>query len=359
LAIIGVVVEHAVGLGFTAMFWWADRYRSVTIPNFDEIGSLTYYIYRAVGIFFFFSVPVLFFVSGYFTQLSSQKEKLGWGKVFFRIKRLAIPFIIWSILTILVDIVQGRNYTLWTAIVAIITGKSGPAFYFIPALIQLYLLAPFIVEYIQKKTWLVLTSAALIQMISVGTGYLMYLEVNAPIIKSLLVFYQSAIFTNHIFWFVLGIAIGFNLEKWDQLLDKVKWWLLGLSLAAFILGVFEWRVLENLSGAQFIGRPMTLILQAYVFFFVLTLLAFRDWEFPFAKQFAYLGSKSYGIYLVHLIILNFVAKTIYHFAPELLSIHLIYQLLLISTAIAIPLIMMAIAARFASGRYYIYLFGRR
>jgi hypothetical protein len=37
LAIVGVILYHAVGWGFVGMFWWTDRYAPVTVPNFDQI----------------------------------------------------------------------------------------------------------------------------------------------------------------------------------------------------------------------------------------------------------------------------------------------------------------------------------
>ena len=43
LAILAVVFNHASGWGYTAMVYWADRYRPVTVPNFDQVWSPSFY----------------------------------------------------------------------------------------------------------------------------------------------------------------------------------------------------------------------------------------------------------------------------------------------------------------------------
>lgn len=359
LAIIGVVVEHTAGWGFTAMFFWTDRYRPVSVPNFDQMGGIAYYGLRVAEMVFNFSLPVFFLVSGYFMQLTYQKEKYLWKKIYSRIERLAIPFIFWSVLMILINISQGSRYTVLSFIRAIITGSSAPPFYFIPALIQLYLLSPLIINQLEKRYLWVLGLTAFIQLFSVGLGYAAILNVNTPVIKQLLFLNNSELFAHHVFWFTLGIAIGLFPEKFFELFERTKWWMLGLSLVTIVLGIVEKELLLTLSGKVWSGRPITLIDQVNMFAVTFTLLAFRDWRLPFAKQFSYLGSKSYGIYLVHFMILIFVAKVIYHLAPIILSNQLIYQIILLSMAITIPLIIMDIAGRFASGRYYTYLFGRK
>lgn len=359
LAIIGVVVEHAIGWGFTAMFWWTDRYRPVTVPNFDQIGSTNYYISHIFEAFFAFCLPMFFLISGFFMQLTFQSGGPAWGKIFKRIKRLVVPFLIWSVVMMLLNIIQGHRYSVLTFIFVIITGNSAAAFYFVPVLIQLYLLAPFIIDFLRKRPRLVLVSTALIQLFSVSLAYGVILNVNTPVIKQLLLLNNGASVTNHIFWFTLGIAIGNYFEKIDGRLERAKWLLLGLSVVSYILMFVEWDNIWRMSGEVWIARRFIPSAHIYSFFFILTLLAFRDWKPPLPKLTAYLGSKSYGIYLVHALVMTIAAKIIYHIAPALLSANLLYQLVLVSVGIAVPLLMMGFIARVASGRYYVYLFGRK
>ena len=67
LAILAVVYNHATGWGYTAMFWWADRYRQVgSLPNYDQMGSLPYYVLAVIQQLAQFSVPAFLFISGFF-----------------------------------------------------------------------------------------------------------------------------------------------------------------------------------------------------------------------------------------------------------------------------------------------------
>jgi hypothetical protein len=65
LATIAVILFHASGWGFIAMFFWADQYRTVASPNFDLIGSLPYFALRVIEQIVSFGVPAFLFVSGF------------------------------------------------------------------------------------------------------------------------------------------------------------------------------------------------------------------------------------------------------------------------------------------------------
>ena len=47
-AILAVVSSHATGWGYMAMVWWADRYRPVEVPNFDQLYTPSYYALVAI-----------------------------------------------------------------------------------------------------------------------------------------------------------------------------------------------------------------------------------------------------------------------------------------------------------------------
>ena len=48
LAAISAVIYHATGWGFTAMFWWTDQYLPISVPDFSQLGSVSYYALRLV-----------------------------------------------------------------------------------------------------------------------------------------------------------------------------------------------------------------------------------------------------------------------------------------------------------------------
>jgi hypothetical protein len=95
-----VILYHASAWGFIAMFFWTDRYRPVTVPNFDMLGGATYFSLRAIEQLIIYGIPTFMFVSGFFIAISTGRSQkaVPWRLVYERIKNLAIPFVLWSLI---------------------------------------------------------------------------------------------------------------------------------------------------------------------------------------------------------------------------------------------------------------------
>ena len=61
-----IPIHHATAYGLQAMFMWTDRYRDVAVPNYDMLGSLSFYVTIIVRQLDVYSVPAFLFISGYF-----------------------------------------------------------------------------------------------------------------------------------------------------------------------------------------------------------------------------------------------------------------------------------------------------
>jgi len=101
----------------------------------------------------------------------------------------------------------------------------------------------------------------------------------------------------------------------------------------------------------------TIIDNLYAAMFLLSFLAFSEINLPLRNEVALLGSKSYGIYLVHSPVLEYTARIIYHFAPFILSMQILFQAILWIAGLGIPLLLMAFVDRSPFRRFYSYLFG--
>jgi peptidoglycan/LPS O-acetylase OafA/YrhL len=75
LAIITVILYHASAWGFISMFYRADRYRPVSVPNFDMLGDLAYYGLRTIEQLIIYGIPTFMFVSGFFIAISPVDPK--------------------------------------------------------------------------------------------------------------------------------------------------------------------------------------------------------------------------------------------------------------------------------------------
>lgn len=361
LAIIAVVLNHAIGWGYTAMFWWTDRYAAVTVPNYAQIGSFDYYLLRTIEQLVIFAVPAFLFVSGFFMAIATNRSRanVAWALIGARIRGLAIPYLLWSILIFVVMFLEGQRQSATGYLRLLITGRTAPPYYFVPLLIQLYLLSPLLVPAARKNWKLLLIFTAIIQLCIRTLSYLNIIGALPLALRPLMVLTPGWFFPGHLFWFAAGIVIGFNLDSLKLILARTKWMLLAFALILFALGMVEWEMILRASSEPWIAPAQTLLDNLYAASFILTFLAFSDAKIPFASQLGEWGSRSFGIYLAHALVLQLTARAIAVLAPSLLSQQLLFQAILIIPGLAIPLLLMSLANTEKSPvrPYFQYLFG--
>ncbi len=138
---------HATGWAYTAMFFWTDRYLPVSVPNFSQMYSANYYALRVLEQILIYCVPAFLFVSGYFIAFATGKANrtIAWKVVLNRIRTLIIPFLLWSLIAIALRMINGERFSPSEFLLMIVTGRASVAYYYVPVLISLYLLSPFLV----------------------------------------------------------------------------------------------------------------------------------------------------------------------------------------------------------------------
>ncbi len=359
IAVLWVILNHASGWGFTALFWWTDRYLPVSVPNFDQWDSPTYYSLRVIEQLIIFAIASFLFVSGFFIAFATQRTQptIGWNIVGVRIKNLIIPYLIWSILIILGEQVQGAGYSFLQISRKLIFGGVAPPYYYVPLLCQLYLFSPFLVPLARNRWKLLLLVTALIQLFAVSLRYEEILGLELPGLAQLTWISQSWFFPSNIFWFSFGIVTGFHLKQLKPWLDRVKWALLILLFSTFLLGIFEWETLLQWSGQEWIATRETVVDHLYALTVLLSFLAFDKVALPFFKVIENIGMKSFGVYLTHSPVMEYLARATYHLAPQMLAYQILFQPMLISLGLAIPLLLMAMVKRSPVRGLYVYLFG--
>lgn len=359
LAVLCVVLYHASGWGFVSMFWWTDRYQPVSVPNFDQLGSLSYYALRLVEQLIIFAIPAFLFVSGYFLAFATGRNRatIGWDVILARVKNLLIPYLIWSCLLLGLDVLLGRSLTPAEFVLILLKGQATDAYYFIPVLIQLYLLAPFLIPLARARWKLTLLLAGLFQLIVLGLRYASIVGLDWPALQPFYVLTRSWLFTGFLFWFTFGIVFGFHAPTFKAAFVRVRWAALAGMVLMFLVGVLEWENLLRLSGQAWIAPEETLVDQVYAGLLLIVFLGFEQLSLPAFKTISQIGTKSFGVYLAHSLALTYTAKLIYHFAPALLGVQWVLQPILYAAGLGFPLLLMEIVARSPARRYYSLLFG--
>ncbi|MCC6190120.1 MAG: acyltransferase [Anaerolineales bacterium] len=359
LAIVGVVLNHSAAWVFIAMFWWTDRYRLVTVPDFDKIGSLAYYSLRIVEQVIAFSVPAFLFVSGFFVAFAAARSQseVRWRVTWSRIGTLLVPYLVWSGVALLGDYAAGVQRTPAQIASLFLFGRAADPFYFVPLLCQLYLLSPFLLT-LARQSWKPLLLAVFaVQLAVQGLRYFSVLGAASPAVDALIDLTPNWLFVSKAGWFVAGAVAALHLPALAAWLARFKWVVLGLCLAFLALGVLEWELLLRLSGQDWIGYHDTSLDSLYAGAFILAFLAFDRIRVPMTQTIAALGSKSYGIYLIHALALTYTARLLYHVAPMVLAHEGLLMITLCVIGLGMPLGLMAIVKRSPTRPLYSYLFG--
>jgi membrane-bound acyltransferase YfiQ involved in biofilm formation len=361
IAAIAVVLNHAIARVHIATFWWPHRYLPVNSPNFDQVGSLSYYGLRLLEQVLIFAIPTFLFVSGFFVAVAVGRSRTTVdGKLIFnRLRNLFIPYVIWSVLIFMGEFAETRTILSPAAYLnRLLFGRADDAFYFVPVLTQLYLFSPFIVVLAKARWKTLLIAAGLLQFIAVGLRYGAILNIETPLLSALGFLAYNWFFPGFIFWFALGVVAGLKLAELKQFLAKIDRRLLITFTAVFFIGGFvEWELLLRFSGQEWIGARETLVDNFYSILVILTYLSFEKVKYPGVSLISSIGTKSYGIYLVHSPVLIYTSKLVYHLLPGLMAYQFLFLPILIILALGIPLALMSGVNRSPVRTTYNYLFG--
>jgi peptidoglycan/LPS O-acetylase OafA/YrhL len=350
LAILMIPIYHAAAYGLQAMFEWTDRYRAVTVPNYDQLGSFSYYFLMTTRSVEVFAVPAFLFVSAFFVAFLARGNdyKVTWDMVLPRIKVLLAPFVVWTII----------RYALLLRVPESLYDVLRP-YWFIVFLIQGYLLSPLLVPLAKNHWKSLLIGAGLLQLGAQGLRYFHFLGIDFAGLDLLLRLTPMWFFPFQILNFSIGIVAGVHLLKFKKWVTGARWWLLAIVVGSAILALVEYAVLDDLNGPEWLGPQFTgFFTSIYASTFSLCFLAFENFKLPFSKQFSTLGTKSLGIYLGNIPAIYVAAVLLYEFLPWTLEYQIIYQPALIVAGLGVPLLLMDLMKRISSMRWaYAYVFG--
>ncbi|HTP08962.1 MAG TPA: acyltransferase [Anaerolineae bacterium] len=362
LAILAVVISHAAGWGQIAMFNWTDRYRPVTVPNYDQVGTLNDYILVVIRQLTSFAIPAFLFCSGFFVAFASRgaRGEFTWRMVRARLINLLIPYLIWSNLWYVVDTLLGHGQPPGDYIPWLFTGMAaGGSYYFVPLMCQFFLLAPFIVRLAKTRPIVLLTVAGSIQAVALACKYLDAFHVGVPALSPLywqitapwLIFLWA-------FYFPLGVVCGLHGERIRQVVQRhYRTILLALGVSC-ILAILEPELIYRGFNAEVRFVPLAVSPTLYSLLLVVGFVMYDRAKVPLANSLYSLGGKSYGIYLIHFKAMELVSRLIRQVAPMLLTfpVAVIFPVTFV-VGLAVPLLLMRLVVQTRLRKSYRYLFG--
>jgi peptidoglycan/LPS O-acetylase OafA/YrhL len=350
IAALMVVLNHTVSYGFNAMFFWTDRYKDVSVPTFEAIGTLPYYFLFAIHHLAEFAIPAFLFVSGFFLAFTAKgnSEGINSDLLISRIKKLIAPFIIWSII---VNVLLLRR--LPPTIDEVLR-----MYYYIPLIAQYYLLSPIIVAIAKKRWFLLLIGSAFLQIGVEIITLLQLLEIGYPGQNIFVLATPVWFFPGRLFYFSIGVLAGLYQQKFFDWVRKYQWIVLASMLALLVLSILEYLLVSQLTGIAWLVPHFSGGIKAlFATSLVICFFAFPDIKVPFTKELSDLGGKSLGIYLVNTPAIYLIAYSMYFITPWALGNQIVYQSVLIAAGLGIPLLMMEVLRKPSIRKFYTFILG--
>ncbi|MCA9897645.1 MAG: acyltransferase [Anaerolineales bacterium] len=349
LASVAVAFHHAAAYGFLALFNWANAYRDVAVPNYDMIGSPAYYYLLGVRLLIgSYAIPAFLIVSGFYVAFAADGNgRMAWKAIWTRSKKFVAPFIIWTLFFFAMQRALPRSLN-----------DVLRAYYYIPLIIQLYLLSPWLGPLAKKHWRLFLLVTFLIQFASEGASYLRLLGVSTAWVNLIIAFTPTWFFPSRLFFFAIGLVVGFQRKPFGDWLKKQKYMLLGALILFAALSFVEYLWVDNHIGERWLGPSFIGIFRtAYAILFCFVVLAFDKVKLPFEKKLGEFGTISLGIYLVNTPAIYLTSSLIYKQAPAVLGRQILYQPILTAAGLFVPFLLIKLFNTPRLKRYSSLLFG--
>jgi hypothetical protein len=335
------------------MFWWVHRYRPVDAPNYDDYGSLTFYLIVAISQLVLFSVPAFLFISGFFVTYATQRAPLTLRSKVLRRWLLGLlwPFLVWTAVMFVADnlawVVLGRETELGLL----------RFYFFAPLLAQYYLLSPMMLWWAKRRPALLIVVAALFQLSVIVARYLVLAQISSWWVHTVA---ETPIwlFVRWALYFPLGTVFGLYREQVGSWVRQRKSLLFGMSIVLGGLCVLETDLIYRATGNwNWAFESTKLSVMGYGVVFILAFLMLDSSNGFVTRVVDHVGRRSYGVYLLQRPAILLLAKTVYHVAPQLLGWPVLFQVVLVFLAVGLPWMFMELVSRSPVRKLYPYLFG--
>jgi fucose 4-O-acetylase-like acetyltransferase len=299
---------------------------------------------QALGVF---AVPAFLFVSGAF--LSYTAREMSFTFVQRSLDRILWPYVIWSLIFYVLLTVTGvERHSIAGHIKNLLVGYP---YHFIPLLVFWYVGAPLVAKIGRRHAVALLAAVALAQYFLIVLRYPGAILARGTLPEWLGALAPPVLFTTLADWalyFPLGLVLGMHDAQIRSRLSSLRWMLVGATVLLFVLSA--------LHGFRLVSAPWARLVVPLPLMFLLPLIDRKS--IPLTQGLEMLGRRSYGIYLMHFVVVNIIVILASRAGDALAGWTVVVALALFVAALAFPVSAMGWIAKTESTRKaYRYLFG--
>jgi hypothetical protein len=294
------------------------------------------------------AVAVFMFVSGSFVIYATRgnPRRLPFHVALTRVRTMLLPYVIWSLVFYGIIYFQwGSTYTLAGYVKNLLVGYP---FHFVPLLVFFYLLSPVLVRMSTRMRWATVALVEIYQLILTNLVYRGVYGFEFPAVMRLL---EPPVLAHTLadwgVFFPLGMACSLDGPSVLPLLRKARWVTGGLAAVFFGLACLDTAAVVHFP----LGNHLCALAVAL---FIPTL---KRESIPLVSWLEQAGRRSYGIYLMHMIVVDLCVVTLGGLMPWVFAYRVEVLFLLFVAGLFIPLGAMSLAARVPVRQAYRAVFG--
>lgn len=259
-----------------------------TVPTITHVNTLHDLLIISIRNLLNCAVPIFLAISGYFIakkDLSSTQNVFDFWKK--QIAGVYVPCLVWSLGWFCLHwLTSGTSDILVHLVLLISCGYS--VYYFIALIIQLYLLAPFL---IRNNNWIGIMASAVVSGTAIMlVSYMLHIEGKS---------FPLLIYAGPFFLWIIFFMMGIWYSKHNRSYNLIPAWIMT------VLG-YLCSILESIHYLSLNGNGVGIKLSSFIYSAGIIMILFslntekRYRENRFTRQILYIGEVSFGIYFIHM-----------------------------------------------------------
>jgi len=316
VAIIAVVATHAIP--------W-QLYRDYTVLSYRQLLN--------------FAVPAFLFISGYWLSKTSIKSWEDYKSFLLRrFSRILVPYLFWSLVFLGYEALKTNDVSVTQILYKLLTGGASFHFYFIIAIAQLYMLTP-LFHYINRNIYGVIS----ILIFNIGTLLALYFSRAVHI--------WSVAATSWIIFYEIGLLVGNGDNKFPIPRKRHLFVLPAIFISLFISGLEAIIILSRYDDWDLANCPLKYSSFIYSACIIFGFLVLRERLKRWPRVLIVLGNYSFGIYLMHMIVLRGIAKVMRRI-DAVYSFQVLYQFIVVLITLLTCYVLITVARRLLPKPFY-------